>query len=254
MNEMENKESIFSKVFVQVVAAVIAAGILYFIGINSNGERAESGKRADTIENPIDNRTNKSNANSSREQTSEQYSKHPTENNLQNYPSPSNAEYKKENYRLYLNTSLPKSIISVIIVDANGNISNSTSNSIADIYKKTGKSASIGLIRSAFIKKPEFQELCEGNSEVIQKLSLSLYADYLAVGRIVYMNRAGTLVNGTIICTATLSMNIMSTNTNSLERSFTISNVNGNGVDELQAKEDAFQKLLDRYFNEYSSL
>jgi hypothetical protein len=95
--------------------------------------------------------------------------------------------------------------------------------------------------------------LCEGNSEIIQKLNLRSYADYLAVGRINFAKRSGSLVDGTIVCTASISMNIISISNNSLEKSFTISNANGNGATESQAKEEAFQKLLDRYYNEHSS-
>jgi hypothetical protein len=159
-----------------------------------------------------------------------------------------------EEYRSYINTSLNKSNVSVTIIDGNGKVNTDVSNEIANIYKKSGKSASTGLIRSNFIGKPEFQELREGNSSVIDKLNLRSYTDYLAIGKFQYSMRDGKLVDGTIVCSASISMTIISTQRGTIEQSFTISNANGNGVTQDQAQEEAFQKLLDLYFNKHSTL
>jgi len=162
-----------------------------------------------------------------------------------------------EDFSSYINTSITNSSgttnIAVTIVDENGQLSSSISSSIANIYDQTGNFGDTGLIRSSFIKKSSFQELSEGNSEIIEKLKLSKYADYVAIGKISYSYRKGTLVDGTIICTVKLIMNIISANHKSLVKSFTCTS-NGNGTTEDQAKEIAIEKLLSDYISEYSSI
>lgn len=162
-----------------------------------------------------------------------------------------------EDFSSYINTSITnssgKTNIAVTIVDENGNISSSISSSIANIYNQTGNSGNTGLIRSSFIHKSGFQELFEGNSEIIEKLKLSSHTDYIALGKIRYSMRKGALVDGTIICTASLTMSIVSANQKSIAKSFTFSE-NGNGATEDQAKEYAIDKLLSKYISEYSSI
>jgi len=128
-------------------------------------------------------------------------------------------------------------------VDENGNISFPISNAIVNIYIQKGGKSNPGLLKSSFVHKKEFQELFEGDSDIITKLNLSHYTDYLAIGKISFSMRRGTLVEGTIICTASITMNIISTNAKTIVKSFSFS-VNGNGVTESQAKEEALQKLI----------
>jgi hypothetical protein len=183
----------------------------------------------------------------------------PQKNKPQNVsPTERNVKNKSlEDYSAYINTastySSGKTNIAITVVDENGNISTSISSSIANIYNQTGNSGNTGLIRSSFIHKSGFQELFEGNSEIIEKLKLSNHTDYIALGKIRYSMHKGTLVDGTIICTASLTMSIVSVNQKSITKSFTFAE-NGNGVTETQAKEAATEKLINKYYNEYSSL
>ncbi len=160
-------------------------------------------------------------------------------------------------YESYINPSITNSgtstDVSVTIVDENGNNIASVSSAIANVYNQTGKKGNTGLLRSSFIHKAGFQELYEGNSDIITKLKLSSHTDYLAIGKIKYSMRQGTLVEGTIICTVSLAMNIISVNSKTLTKSFSFS-VNGNGATEFQAKEEADKILVNVYYNEYSSL
>lgn len=171
--------------------------------------------------------------------------------------SPSHENIVTEDFSSYINTSITnssgKTNIAVTIVDESGNLSSSLSSSIANIYNQTGNSGNTGLIRSSFIHKSGFQELFEGNSEIIEKLKLSNYADYVALGKIQYSIRKGALVEGTFVCTASITMSIISTNQKSIAKNFSFSE-NGNGTTETQAKEAAIEKLINKYFNEYSSL
>jgi hypothetical protein len=162
-----------------------------------------------------------------------------------------------EDFRSYINTSIKnsssKTNIAIIVVDDNGNISSSISSTIADIYNQAGYIGNTGLIRSSFVHKSSFQELFEGNSEIIEKLKLSSYTDYIMIGKIKYSTRQGTLVDETFICTITLTMNIISANQRKLIKSFNCS-VNGNGATEEQAKEYAIDKLISKYKFEYSTI
>jgi len=239
-------ESLISKIVVGIIVGVagtvISAVALDYIKQSPSNEPIERKSVSRNVDSP---------SNSGDNQSARQNPGVSTPPNTQNYyPAPKIAE---ENYSSYIN-SKNRSNVSVIIVDANGNLSNSASDAIAGVYQKAGKNTSIGLIKSAFVGKPAFQELREGNSEIIQKLNLAAYADHVAVGKINFTYRAGSLVDGTIVCTASISMGIISTSSKSLEKSFAISNASGNGATEDQAKEDAFQKLLDKYYKEHSSL
>lgn len=171
--------------------------------------------------------------------------------------SPSHDNIVIEDFSSYINPSLnntsDKTNIAVTVVDEVGNISSSISSSIANIYNQTGNSGNTGLLRSSFIHKSGFQELFEGNSEIIEKLKLSNHADYVALGKIQYSTSKGTLVDGTFVCTATITMSIISANQKSIAKNFSFSE-KGNGVSESQAKEYALRNLIDKYNNEYSSL
>lgn len=244
-------ESLLSKIIVGVVTGVITWGIttvvLDYIKTDSTSEPQGYQSSSRTVNRP----DNSSPSNSGENQSSRQNPSSTAQPNSKNHYS--EPKLVEENYSSYINPK-NRANVSVIIVDAGGNLSNTASSEIAAVYQKAGKSTSVGLIRSTFIRKPDFQELCEGNSGIIQKLNLGSYADYLAIGKINFASRAGKLVDGTIVCSASISMSIISTSNKSLIKSFAISNANGNGADESQAKADALQKLLDRYFNEHSSL
>lgn len=166
-------------------------------------------------------------------------------------------ENKAEDFSSYINTSFNnlsnENDVAVLIIDENGKILSPESNSISNIYKQAGNNVIIGLLRSSFIGKPEFQELYEGNSNIINNLKLLNYTDLLVIGKIKSSMRQGNLVAGTSVCTTSISVNIISARSKSISKSFTIS-VNGNGVTEMQAKEKALQKLLSNYREEYSSL
>jgi|GEM_PF-6171825 len=174
--------------------------------------------------------------------------------------NPINTESKSEkiSFHSYVNTFITNSSenidVSVIVVDNAGNPAMSESDAIADIYKRTGKTGTVGLLRNSFTHRPEFEELQQGNSEVIEKLKLDRHTDYLAIGKVKYAIRSGTLVSGTIVCNASISMSIISINDKTIAQSFTIANANGNGATESQAQEKALQKLLDKYYNEHSFL
>lgn len=160
-------------------------------------------------------------------------------------------------YTSYINPSIINSKdnieIAVTVVDDQGNISNAISSSVANIYNQSGKKSISSLFRNSFVHSARFQELFEGNSSVIEKLKLSNYTDYVGLGKIKFDTHSGILEAGTVVCTASISMSIVSVNNKAIDRSFTIS-VNANGVSEAQAVEAASQKLINKYSNEYSSL
>lgn len=164
---------------------------------------------------------------------------------------------QKEDFSSFINKSFSnpnnETNIAVTVVDINGNISSSVSSSIANIYNQTGLRGNTGLLRSSFIHNPGFIDLTEGNSEIIDQLELNNHADYVAIGKISYMFKKGNLVDATFVCSVTLVMNLISANQKKLIKSFTCSAI-GNGVTEDQAKDNATDKLLNKYFSEYSSI
>lgn len=169
----------------------------------------------------------------------------------------SSAKSEKEDFSLNINSSIlntERTDIAVLIIDESGNFSAPFSKSIANIYNKSGNNTTIGLLKNSFIHTPEFNDLMMGNSDIIKMLGLAKHADYLAIGEIKLSFRPGALEAGTIVCSAGISINIISTQNESIVQSFSISDINGNGVSESQAKEIAIKKLLYTYSSQYSSL
>jgi hypothetical protein len=197
-------------------------------------------------------------SNTSEGKISKEKSSSPSYPDRSNQPESRQYEASQVNYANFLNTALknsPSGIdICVTITDEAGKALGSESSAIAEVYSQSGKTGKTGLFRSTFLKRAEFHELREGNNEVIEKLGLANYTDFVAIGTISYAFRDGKLVEETVVCSITLAMDIISANTQSIEKSFTLSNINGNGATEDQARENAFQKLLDNYYTNYSTL
>lgn len=271
---MNEKESKYSSVHITGMYTLLAA-LIGLIGVlvsqkNCNGEANSTSATPPIINNQNINQVTVTVPHNTTSKVSEEPSKQNIEenqvessistnqpttlDNFQNDSRAKNSYSKEDNFSSYINSPSKHSNISVIIIDANGNLSTPISNAIADIYRKTGKSASIGLIKSSFLRKPEFKGLFEGDSKVIEKLKISSYTDYLAIGKINYSIQYGNLSTETIVCSASISMSIISTKNKSIEQNFTILNANANGVTESQAQENALQKLLNRYYNERASL
>jgi hypothetical protein len=143
--------------------------------------------------------------------------------------------------------------VAVLMIDENMNILSSLSSAILSAYIKKGNRGCVSLLKSSFVRKTEFRELFEGNSTIIERLKLSDYTNYLAIGKISYSFQKGTLVEGTTICSTAITVHIISAKYKTIHKSFSFS-VNGNGVNEIQAKEESIQKLINLYNIEYSSL
>lgn len=249
MSEIIKSSSIFSQLVIGVAVTVIGAFIVDKVSTNNGADSPQDNTTGRTIIQDVNSPPSKSGNN----QSGTSAPGNSTRTDPQNHSEANTYDRKVEDFSSYINPT-QRANVSIIIVDASGNLSNTAASAVAGVYQKSGKSTSVGLIRGAFVRKHEFLELCEGNSEIIQKLNLADYADYLAIGRINYTKRPGSLVDGTVVSTASISMSIISTNSKSLINSFAISNATGNGATESQAKEDALQKLLDKYYNYHSTL
>lgn len=223
--------------FGAVIALILT--LLYFITEHKSGSSLTVNNYSIT---PIDKKSGK-------EQKKESSI---VNDNPKNNRIPEKSVNKEENFSDYINQK-EKVDISVTIIDDKGKLETPLSNSITGIYINNGKTGNIGLLRNSFIRNPKFQELFEGNSDVIEKLKLKNYTDYLVLGKINYTFNLGREVTGTVVCNAFLNVSIISTANNSI-KSFTISDAIGNGVTESQAQEFALRYLLSNYKNNHSSL
>ena len=143
----------------------------------------------------------------------------------------------------YLNKNNSKYNISLSIVDINQLLDRNLTSEIANIWSRKGNSVTQSLFKNNFYLSPDYSELKSGNSDLISRLDLIKYADYVAMGEIKYRQSNGTFVEGTIISSASLKISIISSINGQIIRVVNISK-NGNGVTEDQAKEDAIQKIL----------
>jgi len=165
----------------------------------------------------------------------------------------------QEDFSKYINTKCINSSdnidVSIMVIDEETKkIDHSLSSNIADIYNKKGYKTTTGLIKNTFIEREEFLELFGGSSELIEKLKLINFSDYVIIGLASYKYTPGKLVSGTIVCSISLNFNILSTSSQSIFRSSTFHDINGLGVSKVQAKETATQKFLNVFCNELSPL
>ena len=164
---------------------------------------------------------------------------------------------EKEDFSTYLNTAIAKTYgnieVYVTIIDENKcTIESTVSNSIADIYSNSGKNGKIGLLRSNFISKHAFKELFEGNSDIIEKLKLKDYTDYLVLGKIHYTYSSSKEVANTAVCNISMTVSLISAKDKTY-KSFPVEG-NGNGPSESYAKQEALNNLFYNYSQEHSSL
>lgn len=234
MAEYANSSGVISGILVTVVGTVLAAVVMNHLEISV---QEQTPVNETPVEYPAQNRP-----------TINERNGHYRDNAV-----PVTKQKQEEDFGAYVNASLERVNVSVVIIDEQANLSNDVSSSIATLYSNAGNSTSIGLFRGDFTKKSSFRELMEGNSEIIEKLELIQRTDYLAVGKIRYKYRNSDLVNGSIVCSITISMNVISTSKKAVVKSFTVSNANGNGATEYQAKENALQMAL-QYYSEHISL
>lgn len=175
-------------------------------------------------------------------------------NNISNFQKQTE---ETEDYGQYINSSFtntPENVeVSVVIVnDTSFEIEYPLSYNIANIYSRAGKKGNIGLLKSSFIKKPEFQDLFNGNSDIIEKLKLDTHTDYLVLGKLHYNIYPSKLEKGNIVCNTKLTMSIISASDKSIIKSFTIPDGNGSGVTKSQAIEYSL-KYLSLYYEKYYS-
>jgi len=153
----------------------------------------------------------------------------------------------------YVNSSVINSPVdmdvAVCILNEDGSFS-SISSDISNIYEKKGFKSNVGLLRSPFFGTSGFQQLSQGNSEIISNLKLKRNTDYLVIGKIRYETIKNTSF---LVCRATLEVNIIS-----VSQGYLLKNVSyyesGNGVSENQAMENATERLLITYYINYSTI
>lgn len=236
--------------------------VLILLGFIVQSIPAKNDKKQEQINSSLETESNNTSNLSATSQISssqpaQQYTNPSTNPQTQTYSERTQAAPEsKEDFSSYLNNSISNSgntDVSVTILE-NGNTTSSISSSIANIYRQNGYNSSTGLIRSSFINNSGFTELEDGNSDIVRKLNLSDHTDYLVIGRINFSYREGTVVSGTTICNASITVNIINAKSKSISHSFSISDINANGASHSQAKEKALQRLLENYSNQYSSL
>jgi hypothetical protein len=165
------------------------------------------------------------------------------------------AKKSKENTEIpipanYINP-IPKSEITILILDENNKPINSISSQIASLYMKGGHSASINLFNAAFLKSAYLDELINGNSKIIKEFSLSSYADYVVIGRYsAKYEKGGTFFK--LICQANIDISVISCSLKQL-RSFSVSGRNG-ADDKEHAKTGAMEKIIKKYEANYLDL
>ncbi len=158
-----------------------------------------------------------------------------------------------EDYSAYVNTPAKKLGVMITIIDKYGNILPFLSSDIAKVYKENGYESGTGLLKNNFTKSMKFEDLIEGNTELMKNLGLNNYADYIVLGRTSDTSYPNSEVSNSIINSISLSVSVISTQDNSVNN-FKLPDCNGNGKTAALAKEDARNRLLRYYYQNYSTL
>ena len=121
------EKNILSQIIVGLVVTVIGAVIIDKIKPNPSDESPQNESLSRNVNRPSNSGDNQSDRQNLRNSTS------PNHENY--YPEPKSVD---ENYSSYINPKT-KADVSVIIVDADGNLSNTSSSSIAEVYQNLAK-------------------------------------------------------------------------------------------------------------------
>lgn len=151
----------------------------------------------------------------------------------------------------FLNSHAGKKDFAIVLTDLNKKQLFTESKEIAKVYEVEDKTTTINLFKSSFLKMDEFNFLEEGDSDLIEAMNLSKYADYIVIGTFKNNFRSGTEANGAIVCTVTMKANIISTKGNTIVNSYQVT-AKGNGGDQVQALDKAKRVLYYKLANEYS--
>ena len=167
--------------------------------------------------------------------------------------SASDETTQRINLNDYINSNEEQYDIVIAILNDQELIDNNLNSKIAHIYSAKGHKSSNSLFKKSFYNSHEYDNLCNGDMDVISNLNLQNHTRYIAFGKLKGNSKEGKLVNGTVVYSGTLSMTIISTLHKSSD-SFEINNINGNGSTIEQAKDHSLNKILSIYSENHLNL
>lgn len=151
----------------------------------------------------------------------------------------------------YINKSSSKSDVAILIVDEEGRIDNPLASRIAEIYREQKLVVTTSLFKTSIIRTSYLEEVVQGNSSVIEQLTLPSNTNFVVIGRISYKFDIGTKQK--YISRPKLDISIISCSSKTQIDSFTLSEPYPSNFEDA-AKAHAITKVLDKYKSEHSKI
>jgi len=110
---------------------------------------------------------------------------------------------------LFLNKPESQEVI-VAIVGSDNKLVASFSQQISDIYLKKGFAAITSIFSNSFYSSGKFDQVYNGNQDLLAKMSIGKYTDYLAIGKVDFTFKQNTIDNTMTTATANFEFKMIS--------------------------------------------
>ena len=247
---MENKTSQWKTT--TIISLILAAIPIYFAYMEYIKPDQKGGDTI-VINNPIDKPVNNKDSAGLQPKPEIQSDHHvPPEikgASLQNEPSKLDVIIPSE----YVNNTVMKSDIAVVILDANNSPVNSITSGIANLYRNKGYVVTNSLFTLRLFQSKYLRQLENANSQLIEKLELPSLVKYVVIGTYSKTLEPNTGEYVKVVCRANLNVRVISCNSRSQIDGFELAVSNGHD-DPQHAEKGAIEKLMVDYSTNHINL
>ncbi|MBM3712585.1 MAG: hypothetical protein FJW56_04005 [Actinobacteria bacterium] len=159
-----------------------------------------------------------------------------------------NKEIKKETYVNYIinnsikNTANTKEII-ITIIDNNNDIEPDINQDISKVFSSKGYNSTTSFFSTKFIADGIFNHLYNGNLDMIRKLELIKYSDFLCLGKVSFSLRENKSRNDMVTAEYKIDFRIITIEDGNIQKYFS-KNATGTGWSNEEAKSVAKNNLI----------
>ena len=136
--------------------------------------------------------------------------------------------------------------IGITVVDGSSDLSSEMIIGLSNYFNGQGLSAKQNIFTSNFITNGVFNSLYNGELNLINDLNLTLYCDKIILGYVSYSFKPSTVDQTMTVANATLSLKIISTSLQTIEKSISI-NAISTGWSQNEAKQNANREIISQF-------
>lgn len=151
----------------------------------------------------------------------------------------------------YINKSLSKNDVAILIVDEEGRIDNTLASRIAAIYREQKLNVTTSLFKSGFVRTSYLDEIRHGNAAIIEQLNLPANTKFVVLGKFSHKFDTGSITK--YISRPKLEISIISCISKDQVNNFTLSASYPSNFEDA-AKNHAMTRLMANYKADYSKI